>query len=133
MSHTSRTKPIMSGSFHLFLGVVKFAGYSWCKTTRLRAYRQFSAHDRVSFTNNSRALLEKPIVPQILAVDHILWNPKIHHRVHKSPPLAPLISIIQPTISRPVSFRSVLTLHFSIGLSFTSGLSISSYLTKVPF
>jgi hypothetical protein len=54
----------------------------------------------------------------------ILWNPKVHHRVHKSPPLVPILSQIDPVhiSSHPISLRSILILSTHLRLGLPSGL-----------
>jgi hypothetical protein len=55
----------------------------------------------------------------------ILWNPKVHYRIHKSPPPVPVLNHINPT-----SWRSVLVSSFHLRLGLPSGLFPSGFPTK---
>jgi hypothetical protein len=67
---------------------------------------------------------------------NILRNPKVHHRVHKSPPLVHMLGQIDSvhTIpSHPISPRSILILFTHLRLDLPSGLFPSSFPTNTLY
>ena len=67
-------------------------------------------------------------------ISWILWNQKFHHRIHKSPPLAPILSQIDPVhVSQTISRKSILILSSHLRLGLSSGLLSSVCRTKAQY
>jgi len=79
-------------------------------------------HDPSWEANSHSASQEIPPPPHTL-----LWNTEVHYRVHKSPPLVPILSQMNPYHTLPTYFFSI---HSNIILDLPSGLLPSGFPTK---
>jgi len=67
-------------------------------------------------------------------IPRILWNPKIHYRIHKCPQTVPILSQINPVHAHHhTSSRSILILSSRIHLDLPSGLFPSGFPTKTLY
>jgi len=64
-------------------------------------------------------------------IPRILWNPKVHYRIHKCSPPVPLLTQNDPVHApHPTSWRSILILSSHLRLGLPSGLFPSVFPTK---
>ena len=67
-------------------------------------------------------------------IPHILWNPKVHYRIHTSLPPAPILSQLNPFHGTTSHFlKSILILSTYLCLGLPSGLFPSGFSTKTLY
>jgi hypothetical protein len=66
-------------------------------------------------------------------IPNILWNPKVHYRVHKSPPLVPILSQMNPIYTIPSYIRSILILSTHLCLGLPSDLFPTGFPTNILY
>ena len=76
----------------------------------------------------SRSFFQKLKGPQPQEIPRILWKPKAHHRIHKSPPPVPILSKINP-VHAPSHFSEI---NFNIILPSMPGSSKWSLSLRFP-
>jgi hypothetical protein len=103
---------------------------SWSPTIRLDG----NAFVNSLPSNRSHSLMElspsreAAICAATQEIPSILRNPMVHYRVHKSPPLVPILSQINPILTILCYLSKI---HFNLRLGLSSGLLPSGFPTSI--
>ena len=122
---------IQSGHTYCLSRTVRKMASVICKIS-CSTQSQYAVLQTYLLTPWSRVLLEKLTgFAANQEIPRILWNPEVHHRIHKRPPPDPILS--QPIQSpQPLltSSRSILILSYHLRLGLPNVLFPSGFLTK---
>jgi hypothetical protein len=84
-------------------------------------------------THGAEHFLEAPNSAATQELPSILWTPKVQYRIHKSPPLLPILSHINLIHTIRSYLRSILILSTHLRLSLPSGLFPSGFTTTILY
>jgi hypothetical protein len=111
----------------LLVSLVSFATITLCVATR-RVFIAVSVH---SVIDSVRKILGTS--SYIQDISRFLWNPQVHYRVHKSPPLAPALSQMRPVHTLPPYFPKTYTNIIFSSICSSSQWSLRLRIYKVTF
>ena len=101
----------------------------WTQSCAWRAIRQLLTHSMVQ-----RPSWEANWLAASQEIPRILWNPKVHYRIHKLPhPSLSWASPIQSPYPQPTSCRSILILSTHLRLGLPSGLFPPGFPTRTLY
>jgi hypothetical protein len=103
------------------------------KVAWLKRGHAFSNNDDIQYllTYGAEPFLRSHNCADTQELPRILWNPKVHYRVHNSPPLVPILSQIDPVHTITCYLRSMLIFSTHLRLGLPSGLFPSGFPTNI--